>query len=341
MHQAKSHTNARTLRRGLIATALAALAFTSAFTGQANAEETLRAISAFPQSLAFSQSFKGFVDLVNERGKGVIQINYAGGPEMFPPNQQVDAVRRGVIDMQYGPASYYLGTMPEADAWVGSTVTATAARENGGFAIMQEAFSKKLGVNLLAHLDAGVKFYIYTINEPKRTDDGGVDLDGQRIRSQPIYNAFFEALGAIPVSVPVPDVYTGLERNTFDGSGWPIVGIRDLSWDKFLRYRIDPGFFQTDLAVVINPAKWEGLSDDAKKVLNDAAADYEKISYDNFQKVIEETDKAVRDNGMEVITLEGDAQAKFLDLAYDSAWKRMKDSGSEHYDALRKAYYDR
>ena len=54
MHQAKSHTTARTLRRGLIATALTALAFTSAFTNQANAEETLRAISAFPQSLAFS-----------------------------------------------------------------------------------------------------------------------------------------------------------------------------------------------------------------------------------------------------------------------------------------------
>ncbi|MCR4264594.1 TRAP transporter substrate-binding protein DctP [Nitratireductor sp. ZSWI3] len=337
MHQGKTPTITGMLKRGLLATALTAVAFV----GQANAEETLRAISAFPQSLAFSQSFKGFVDLVNERGKGIVQINYAGGPEMFPPNQQVDAVRRGVIDMQYGPASYYLGTMPEADAWVGSTVTAAAARENGGFAIMQEAFSKKLGVNLLAHLDTGVKFYIYTINEPRRTEDGGVDLDGLRIRSQPIYNSFFEAMGAIPVSVPVPDVYTGLERNTFDGSGWPIVGIRDLSWDKFLRYRIDPGFFQTDLAVVINPAKWEGLSDEARKVLNEAAAEYEKTSYDNFQSVIEETDKAVREDGMQVVSLEGEAQAKFLDLAYDSAWKRMKDAGSEYYDALRKAYYDR
>ncbi len=337
MNQAKTRSIARTIRNGLLATALTSIAFA----GQASAEETLKAISAFPQSLAFSQSFKGFVDLVNERGKGVIQINYAGGPEMFPPNQQVDAVRRGVVDMQYGPASYYLGTMPEADAWVGSTVTAAKARENGGFGIMQEAFSKKLGVNLLAHLDTGVQFYIYTINEPKRTEDGGIDLDGQRIRSQPIYNSFFEALGAIPVSVPVPDVYTGLERSTFDGSGWPIVGIQDLSWDKFLRYRIDPGFFQTDLAVVVNPAKWDSLSDEAKKIINEAAAEYEQTSYENFQKVIEETDKAVRENGMEVITLEGEAQAKFLDLAYDSAWKRMKDSGSEYYDALREAYYDR
>ncbi|AZN71227.1 C4-dicarboxylate ABC transporter substrate-binding protein [Georhizobium profundi] len=305
----------------------------------AHAQEQIRAISAFPQALAFSQSFQGFVDLVNEKGEGVVQITYAGGPEMFPPNQQVDAVRRGVIDMQYGPASYYLGTMPEADAWVGSTVTAAEARENGGFGIMQQAFREKLGVELLAHLDTGVEFHVYTIQEPRRTEDGGVDLSGLRIRSQPIYNAFFEEIGAIPVSVPVPDVYTGLERSTFDGSGWPIVGIKDLSWDRFLRYRIDPGVFQTDLAVVINPAKWEGLSDEAKAIIEEAAAEYEQTSYENFQQVISETDATVREEGMTVVELEDEQAAEFRRMAFESAWARMQAAGSEHYDALRSAYY--
>ena len=306
---------------------------------QAVAQEQIRAISAFPQTLAFSQSFKGFVDLVNEKGQGVVQITYAGGPEMFPPNQQVDAVRRGVIDMQYGPASYYLGTMPEADAWVGSTITAAEARENGGFELMQKAFREKLGVELLAHLDTGVEFHVYTIDEPRRTEDGGVDLSGLRIRSQPIYNAFFEAVGAIPVSVPVPDVYTGLERSTFDGSGWPIVGIKDLSWDRFLRYRIDPGVFQTDLAVVIAPAKWESLSEEARAVIEEAAVEYEQTSYDQFQKVIAETDAAVKEEGMTVIELEGEEADEFRRQAFESAWARMKAAGSEHYDALRAAYY--
>ncbi len=44
---------------------------------------------------------------------------------------------------------------------------------------------------------------------------------------------------------------------------------------------------------------------------------------------------------MTVISLEGDAAEKFLDGAFESAWKRMKDAGSPHYDALRKAYYNR
>ncbi|MBK0328933.1 TRAP transporter substrate-binding protein DctP [Rhodobacteraceae bacterium F11138] len=325
-----------TIRSLMLATGLGA-----ALTLPAAAQDTIRAVTAFPKQLAFSQSFLGFVDLVNERGKGIVQIDYMGGPEVFPQNQQMDAVKRGVVDMHYGPASFHLGTMPEADAWVGSTVTAAEARENGGLALMQEAFAEKLGVHLLGHIDSGIQFYIYTTSEPKRTEDGGVDLDGMQIRSQPIYKAFFESVGAVPISVPVPDVYTGLERNTFDGAGWPIVAIRDLSWDKFLKYRIDPGFFQTDLAIVVNPKKWDSLSEESKALLNEVAAEYEVTSYEQFQDVITETDAAVREGGLTVIDLQGDARDAYLDAAYDSAWQRMKEAGTPRYDALREAYYDR
>ncbi|SFE28153.1 TRAP transporter substrate-binding protein DctP [Roseivivax sediminis] len=322
-------------------TLASALGLAAALAAPAAAQETIRAVTAFPSQLAFSQSFLGFVDLLNERGEGVVQIQYIGGPEAVPQNQQMDAAARGVVDMHYGPASFHLGTMPEADAWVGSTVTAMDARENGGFEIMQEAFAEKLGVQLLAHIDSGIQFHIYTVDEPGRAEDGSLEFNGAQLRSQPIYKAFFESLGAVPISVPVPDVYTGLERNTFDGAGWPIVAIKDLSWDKFLQYRVDPGFFNTDLGIYMNPGKWDSLSDEAKEILTEVAAEYEQISYDNFQEVIQETDATVREEGMTVIELEGAARDAYLDAAYDSAWARMEASGTERYDALREAYYDR
>ena len=317
------------------------LACVMGLTGPVLAEDVIRAVTAFPKQLAFSQSFLGFVDLVNERGEGVVRIDYIGGPEAVPQNQQMEAARRGVVDMHYGPASFHLGTMPEADAWVGSTVSAMTARENGGFDLMADAFAEKLGVTLLAQIDSGIQFHIYTVDEPTIGEDGLPDLDGAKLRSQPIYKSFFESLGAVPVSVPVPDVYTGLERSTFDGAGWPIVAIQDLSWDKFLKYRIDPGFFNTDLAIVMNPDKWEGLSQEAKDLITQVAIEYEQISYDKFQEVITSTDEKVQAEGMTVISLEGDARDQFLDAAYDSAWARMEAAGAEDYQALRDAYYDR
>ncbi|MDR7126733.1 C4-dicarboxylate ABC transporter substrate-binding protein [Pseudotabrizicola sp. 4114] len=317
----------------------AALILAAGTTTSATAEETLRAITAFPDSMILTQSFKRYVDYVNENGEGLIRIEYIGGPEMFPQNQQVDAVRRGVVDMYYGPLAYYLGSMPEGDAWTGSTVTPMEARANGGLAIMQEAARKKLGIVINGQLDGGIKFHIYTINEPKRTEDGGFDFDGLRIRTSPLYTTFFESLGIIPVNMAVTDVFTGLERSTFDGTGWTANGIEDLSWDKFLNYRIDPGFFQTDLAVATNVEKYDALSDEAKELLTRLTAEYEQISYDYFQAETKKSEDAVKASGMQFLALEGEAEQKYLNGAFDSVWKRMEDAGSEYYDGLRAAYY--
>lgn len=327
-------------RKLMMALAVSGLSTLAGAAG-ALAETTIRAITAFPPNLAFAQSFKGFTELVNERGKGIVQIQLMGGPEMFPPPQQIDAVKRGIVDMQYGPATYVIGTLPEAYAFVGSTVDPVESRRNGGLEVMREAMLEKLGVYLLGRPDSKINFYIYTLAEPARTADGGVDLSGMKLRSLPIYNKFFESLGAVPVSVPVPDVYTGLERNTFDGLGFPVIGIQDLSWDKFLKYRIEPGFFQGDLSIVMNPATWDKLPPEAQELLTTAAADWEAQTGESFARLAEETAGKIDANGMQVVELEGEARQKFLDAAYATSWEALKESGSPYYDRLRATYYDR
>src|SRR5262249_550377 len=52
----------------------------------ASAEEvTLRAVSAFAEKTTYSQGFERFIERVNRQGKGVVQINYIGGPKAMPP----------------------------------------------------------------------------------------------------------------------------------------------------------------------------------------------------------------------------------------------------------------
>ncbi len=326
--------NTERLRGVLAATALGLLGATSV-----QAEDVLRAVTAFPTPMFWSQDFAKFAEAVNEKGKGVIRIDIVGGPEVIPPPQQMDAVSRGVIDMQYGPATYHLGTAPEIDALVGSTVTPETFRSNGGLELMQKIFGERFNVRLMAMAQSGLQFHVWTVDQPTIGEDGKVDLKGMRLRSQPIYNAFFESMNAVPMSVPVPDVYTGLERHTFEGIGWPVAGVMDFSWDEFLKYRIDPGFFNSDLVVVMNPGKYDGLSDEAKAILDEVAAEYEIGSRDRLAQTTADTDKAVREKGIEIITLEGDAAKAYLDTAFDSAWSRLKASGSPYYDELREKFY--
>lgn len=327
-------------RSKLLRRSAMALALALSLPGAVSAKEVLKAVTSFPVPMFWSQEFKGFIDLVNEKGEGVVEIQLMGGPEVFPPAQQLGAVQRGIVDIQYGPSTHHLGSAPEIEAFVGATKDAEDIRENGGLALMQEIFAEKLGVRLVALTQSGLQFHVWSVTEPKIGEDGLPDLDGMRLRSQPIYTAFFESIGAVPVSVPVPDVYTGLERKTFDGIGWPVAGVMDFSWDKYLKYRIDPGFFNTDLTIIMNPDTWDGLSDEAKTIITEAAAEHEIITRDELARITAETSVAVQEEGIEVITLQDDAAKAYLDRAYGSAWERLKDSGSPYYDNLREKFFE-
>jgi TRAP-type C4-dicarboxylate transport system substrate-binding protein len=48
-------------------------------------EVTLRAVSAFAEKTQFSRNFERFIERVNAQGKGVVKINYIGGPRAVPP----------------------------------------------------------------------------------------------------------------------------------------------------------------------------------------------------------------------------------------------------------------
>ena len=55
------------------------------------AEEVIRAVHAFPGFLVYTKTFLSYVDEVNARGKGVVQIKVMGGPEAIKMFEQPNA----------------------------------------------------------------------------------------------------------------------------------------------------------------------------------------------------------------------------------------------------------
>jgi TRAP-type C4-dicarboxylate transport system substrate-binding protein len=328
----------------MLAKRLAAAAATAALcawaSGAAQAQETLRALSMLPKPVVYTQNFLKFIDKVNQAGQDVIQIEFVGGPEAIPTFDQPEAVREGVIDMIYGPGSYYPGIVPETDALVGSNVTPAAKRANGGIDLLNQIHQEKMNVYYLGSPDGGIQFHIYMTSEPRLKDDGLPDMSGVKLRGAPIYREFFtDYLGATFVQVNVPEVYTALERGTVDGLGWPSIGVMDLSWDNFLKYRIDPGYFQTDLSILVNLDKWNSLSEEAKQILQDTAIAWEQESYELLQAQRKQEDAELKKRGMQVVELPPEAAEAYLNAAYDEAWNRLKERDPTHYDALRAKFF--
>ena len=90
-----------------LVTLLAAAAMSSTLAVKtAVAEEIVTAVHAFPPFLVYTKTFLEYVDAVNERGAGVVQIKVKGGPEAIKMFEQPKAVRDGVVDMVHTPGSF-------------------------------------------------------------------------------------------------------------------------------------------------------------------------------------------------------------------------------------------
>jgi len=319
----------------------------SLIAGVAQAEETLTAVHAFPETLIYTKSFLEFVDKVNEAGEGVVQIEVRGGPEAIGMFQQPDAVRDGIVDMVYTPGSFYGGALPEKDALVASNLTAVETRANGGIELIDQIHQQKMGVKYLGWFDSGVCYNLWTRNEPEFDDAGNLKVEGLKLRGNAVYNAFFtDYLGAQVIDLPTTEVYSALERGVVDATGWTQIGLIDLKWNEFLNYRIEPCFFSTDLGVIVNLDKWNSLSPEAQKILQNVAIAHEKESAAALGAKRDEDFAKLEEAGMKVVSLEGEAKANYLAAARDKTWARMKGLMAEHpmgdgnYDTLIEKFYD-
>ena len=314
-------------------------AATIASTGRASAQEvTLNAVYFTPAQVSYAKSFLAYVAKVNERGKGVIQIKPRGGPEIMPLAQLGEAQKSGLVDMINCPAGPYLNIVPEGEVFAATSKTPADLRANGGFALINDIYAKKGNAIVLAHVDGGAGFHIFTSEEPTRTPDGGIDFTKMKIRSSALYRDFLESLGAGVIVQGPGEVYTSLERGLVNANAYTIAGYQGFGWHKFTKFRIDPSFFQTDVLISMNKAKWDSLSDAQKKILQDVALEHERESVAANVKLTKDEGEQMLAAGQKVIEMTGAAKATFLDKAAKATWERLAKRDPSSLAALREKF---
>jgi TRAP-type transport system periplasmic protein len=278
-------------------------------------EVTLKAVTAFTENTTYSRPFERFINRVNEDGKGLIRINYIGGPKALPPFEIGNALKGGVIDIANSAGAFYTNVMPEADAWKLTERPMSELRQNGGYDAMASIYSQKMNAIFLARLVDNNPFHLY-VNKPIST----ADLAGLKLRITPVYRDFFQALGGTVVQTAPGEVYTALERGVVDGYGWPITGIFDLGWNEKTKYRVDPGFYTAEVSVLINKNSWDRLDDAQKNVLRKSAERGEAEAVALFAEESEKEIKRQAAAGIQTIKFEGAVADAYLAKAYQAGW---------------------
>ena len=317
-----------------------AAALALACSASAFAADTITATHVFPASLIYSRSFLEFVKKANEAGKGVFTIQVRGGPEAIGMMEQPGAVRSGVVDMVYSPCAFYAAVVPECDAVSASSVDGPTARKNGGIALLDQIHQKRMGVKLLGWVDSGIRFCLWSTKEPKFDSEGRIDIHGFKVRGNPIYNAFLtNYLGAQVINLNSSELYTALERGTVDITAWTQIGLMDLNWDRYIKYRILPDFFETDLMIIMNKKKWDSLSPKSREILQRVAMEHEVSSLKTLQALWTQERAELEKRGIKTLSQSPEASKKFVAGARAASLERMKErmqksGGMENYDKV-------
>ncbi|HMH17119.1 MAG TPA: TRAP transporter substrate-binding protein DctP [Burkholderiales bacterium] len=308
-----------------IASGLALAVALTAVSAVACAQEvSLRVVSAFPENLYYVKRLTDWIQKVNAEGKGTLQLNFIGGPKAIPTFEVGNAVKTGVVDMAMSTGAFYTNLMPEADALKLTQLPAAELRKNGAYDYINKVWAEKANMYYLARVVDNTPFHLY-IN--KKIDKP--DLTGMKLRITPVYRDFFQALGGTVVQIAPGEVYTALERGVVDGYGWPIHGLFDLNWQEHTKYRVDPGFYNAEVSLIVNLDKWKALTPAQRGYLAKQALAFEAQNEEWGKYNAEEAQRQAK-AGIQSIRFDAATSRQYLDKAYEVGWASIIKASPEH-----------
>jgi len=313
----------------LITTLLAGTAALLGASGATAQETTLRMVTGFPENGLYVKHIEPWLQTFNSEGKGLLQINFIGGPKAIPTFEVGNAVKSGVADLAMTTGAFYTNLMPEADALKLAQIPIAEQRRNGAFDYINKVWNEKANMYYLGRLVEFQPFHIYLTKKIDKPD-----LTGLKLRITPVYRDIFQALGATVVTTAPGEVYTALERGVVDGYGWPIGGIFDLNWQQHTKYRVDPGFYDAEVSMVLNLDTWKRLSAAQRGFLQRQMLALEARNAEWKKNAAEETARQAQ-AGIQVIQFDATQSKYFLDQAYEVGWAAQIKASPEHGPKLR------
>ena len=167
------------------------------------------------------------------------------------------------------------------------------------------------------------------------------DLKGLRVRCVPDQGEILKQFGAIPMTVPVTEMYSALDSGIVELVSHSRMAFHTYKIDEISKYMIlDMNMGAMGTMYFINKDAWNELPDHLKKVVESLIDDYAAFLWDwyHLPELVAEADKVIKERGIEVIHFPKAERAK-LEAKADGVWEAWaKRTGN--YEYAKKAISD-
>lgn len=299
--------------RGALAGAIAAIALSA--TARADEVNLIFVTVNPPQGHVNVNVFHPWAERINAAGKGIVHIDVKDGTALANFGNIYDRVKDDVIQIGWGIQGLVPGQFPLSEA-----IGLPYAYDNSEAASV--AFWKLYKSGALdAEYNEIVPLMLTGLAQsPIHLAKPLPDLDNLHgakiVVAGKVPGDVVAALGGTPQSIPLPDMYESIQRGTVDGAmiGWSSFSPWKLG--EVTTYHVDTALGGAAGMMFMSKAKWDTLSDEAKKIIMDNSGEALSRQFGaNTDRAIEEQRAAVADDpGQTIVKLTAEE---------DAAWRKM------------------
>ncbi|WP_238379771.1 TRAP transporter substrate-binding protein [Celeribacter ethanolicus] len=326
-------------RRTALATMGAALA-TPAFLKKAHAAEVTLRVAHFLPGVAPMQTrfFDVWAKEISDASNGAIEF------QMFPsmqlggkPPQLADQARQGIADISWTLPVYTPDRFPVAETFALPFMVTNAEKTSVAMDQLMQEFGQNeyKGLKPLAfHTHDGGKFH--TRGQKINTVE---DLKGLKLRApNQATGEMLTLMGAETVFFPVTEMVVGLSNGVIDGCCLPYEVVPAFKLQELTSVTNEPeaggrGVYCNTFALVMNERKYEGLSDDLRKVIDDhSGPDLSRRLGAQFDEFEAFGRSVVEKQGNEIHTIPAAEIEKWREMAqpiYDTWIEKLNKAGHD------------
>jgi tripartite ATP-independent transporter DctP family solute receptor len=274
------------------------------------------------------QGMQKFGELLKEKTDGRITLELHYSASLGSQTTTVQGVQSGTIDgamlkagiiSNYGCSQLKVFTFP----YLFDSVAHARAFEKSsdGKALLDSLQSSGSRLVCIGAYQEGARNYFFTEKNVQSPED----MKGLMIRCQEgaIYRDIVEALGANAQSVAFSELYSALQSGVVDGAEQPISGFAANNYSQICKYYILDQHEISPNLILFSEATWNQLSEDDKKVVQEAFDQ----SVDFFEQISDKKDeeylKEMKRAGVIISKVDREQWQAACDSIYDTYRKEF------------------
>lgn len=287
-----------------------------------------------------------FIEIVEERTNGMIQIEYYPNGQLGGEPEMLDQVLSDSLDIGVLSANVLATVWPELYAY-----NLPFAFDNleqlwdvCGYEASDFYTSIRGAVDdsELAHFVSSFSAEFRGCQNTKRPIRSPKDFSGltYRVMAGEVFTDIFQSLGASTATVTFSELYTGLQQGIVDGEDVGLSMFYDQKFCEVEKYATQFNITATINAMVVSDGCWNKLTEEEIQIFQEAAKEAEKASYDHVSASVEHYVELCREAGVEVITHEEltEEEIQACKDAVAPMWEKYKTIvGTDTYEALCEA----